>query len=256
MEVRFSYHGVPYGEYFATESLVILPNFYNWVPQPKTAQSFLDRNGGIMTVGVQEDLPVQYTLHWQKEMPYWTNVTEGMRSDGITFFAGYVNHVKRDGITYVYTDADPVAAERNTARLFKQMDKTAAVLGIDKPAIKTVICFGIDEMRLGGLSYYLLAGRLAGNTYYLQGNGVEYPPELTNDADRSLELFMYNSTASLLMNEKAFLYQNQEMQTAFLSGFVYPYSRHAAKYIPYPELVSFLKKKRDTDGSFAHGMAR
>lgn len=61
---------------------------------------------------------------------------------------------------------------------------------------------------------------------------------------------MYNSTASLLMNEKAFLYQNQEMQTAFLSGFVYPYSRHAAKYIPYPELVSFLKKKRDTDGFF------
>lgn len=246
--VRFQYSGIPYGEFTASEKAVILPNYYNWIPQPETGQSLIERGGVVLTVPHHDQTPIEIAVHWDKDTEYWTNVKVTPSDSGVALIAGYVNELESEGITYVYTIADPVAAERNSKPLIEAMRETANDLNIPVPAIRNVVCLQVSELRLNELAGFWPGAQLAGDTLYLRGEGIAYPPFQEGDPDRSLEFFRMDAIVALLLNQPQFLYLDEDMQKAFVHAYVYQFTTYVTKYIPYPELIHFLEQKNDIQG--------
>lgn len=241
--IEFSYEGRPHGKYLTNESSIILTANYQWVPSPFIGQSILFRNGKFASVIQRNSMPIDYSLNVENNEPFWSNILGGEAKKSIDLIFGRINTQEIDGISYVYTNLDPVEIQRATKPVIEGINELRQQLGLESEPIQTVISF--SELSLTSIGDYTSNAQLIDNTLLRRYGTLLYPPLEEPNATRDEEFFRYEIMSAILASEPAFLYQGSEMQTAFLNGYVMIFAPYAAKYVPYPELVTFLENADD-----------
>lgn len=239
IQMDFTYEGRPHGHFLTDEGAVILTSNYHWFPIPKMGQSMIFRDGSVTPIP-QPTITTYYKLFVEDDEPYWSNIQGEGEAQGLDLVFGRVSTQIIDEVEYVYTDLDPVEIQRATKPVLDGIAELRKELGLEVQPTQRIVSF--SELFTGSFGGYELDCRQSSDTIYRKWGTFLYPPIEEQEGTRNQEFYRYEIMSSILASEPEFLYQNEEMQIAFLHGYAMIYAPYSAKYVPYPELVTFLEQ--------------